>query len=80
MQLIKVNGEIIYSTCSILKEENEEILKTCLNDNFEIVPLNLDEIFLKSIPLLPSSIPNTLTICPTKLYEGFFIAKIKRTK
>lgn len=80
MQLIKVNGEIIYSTCSILKEENEEILKTCLNDNFEIVPLNLDETFLKSIPLLPSSIPNTLTICPTKLYEGFFIAKIKRTK
>ena len=80
MQLIKVNGEIIYSTCSILKEENEEILKTCLNDNFEIVSLNLDETFLKSIPLLPSSIPNTLTICPTKLYEGFFIAKIKRTK
>lgn len=80
MQLIKVKGEIIYSTCSILKEENEEILKTCLNDNFEIVSLNLDETFLKSIPLLPSSIPNTLTICPTKLYEGFFIAKIKRTK
>lgn len=80
MQLIKVNGEIIYSTCSILKEENEEILKTCLNDNFKIVSLNLDETFLKSIPLLPSSIPNTLTICPTKLYEGFFIAKIKRTK
>lgn len=80
MQLIKVNGEIIYSTCSIFKEENEEILKKCLNDNFTIVPLNLDETILKNIPTLPSTIPNVLTICPTELYEGFFIAKIKRTK
>ena len=27
------NGELIYSTCSILKEENEEVLKTILEDN-----------------------------------------------
>ncbi len=30
------------------------------------------------IPLLPTSLPGTLCICPTGYYEGFFVAKLRR--
>jgi len=67
-------GIIIYSTCSILKEENEDILKYFLNQKqVEIVPLTL-----KGIIELPSTINGVITICPTSEYEGFFIAKLKK--
>lgn len=77
---LKVNGELIYSTCSILKEENEEILKHILNknNNIEITPLNLNN--FKDLPLLPSNINGTLCVMPTKEYEGFFVSKLKRIK
>lgn len=77
---LKVNGELIYSTCSILKEENEEILKHILNknNNIEITPLDLNN--FKDLPLLPSNINGTLCVMPTKEYEGFFVSKLKRIK
>lgn len=77
---LKVNGELIYSTCSILKEENEEILKHILNknNNIEIIPLDLNN--FKDLPLLPSNINGTLCVMPTKEYEGFFVSKLKRIK
>lgn len=76
---LKVNGELVYSTCSILKEENEDIVKSILNkySNIEIVPIDIKE--YPDIPLLPSDIPGTITICPTIYYEGFFVAKLKKT-
>ena len=71
------NGELIYSTCSILKEENEDILNSILEDNsLSIVPIT--ELDTKEIPLLPSNIDGVITVCPNKYYEGFFVSKIKK--
>ena len=40
IKLTKVGGEITYSTCSILKEENEEVIKDALKTNLvEIIPI-----------------------------------------
>lgn len=78
-KIIKSGGEIIYSTCSILKDENENIVSLLLNNNdFEIVPL--DENIFINIPKLPVTIPGTICVCPNELYEGFYIAKIKKIK
>lgn len=75
--ILKPNSEMVYSTCSILKEENENnILKILSNKNIEIVPIN-KEIF-KEIPTLPVSIEGTVSVCPNELYEGFFIAKLRK--
>ncbi len=73
---LKENGEIIYSTCSILKEENEKVLQAVLKDNpnIEIVPLDLDN--YKDLPLLPVLLPGTLCVVPNEYYEGFFVAKL----
>ena len=77
IKIVKKNGEIIYSTCSILKDENERLLKEVLKkSNVELVPIN-EEMF-QNIPLLPTEIPETICICPTELYEGFFVAKLRK--
>ena len=78
VKILKVNGELVYSTCSILKEENEAILKEILKlPNIEIVPI--DEQMFKKVPFLPVNIKGTICVCPSDLYEGFFVAKIRKT-
>ena len=80
VKILKVNGELVYSTCSVLKEENEKVVEEILKlGNIEIVPI--DEEKFKDIPLLPVTIEGTICVCPTDLYEGFFVAKlIKKSK
>lgn len=79
VKILKANGELIYSTCSILKEENERVVEEILSlENLEIVPI--DEGYFKDIPLLPVNIKGTICVCPTDLYEGFFVAKLKKIK
>ena len=77
LKILKPGGEMVYSTCSILKQENEEILeKVLIKANAEIEPINLTE----NIVTLPSKIEGTITVCPTENYEGFFVAKIRKLK
>ncbi len=75
--LIKSSGEIIYSTCSITLEENEQLIKRFLEEfpEFALMPAN---------PFL--GIPGFLGLSETqRLFphlhdtEGFFIAKLKKT-
>lgn len=81
INLLKKGEEMVYSTCSILANENEEILQKIQKENktgnkIEIVPINFEGI--EKLPLLPTTIEGTLCVLPNELYEGFFLAKIKR--
>ena len=77
IKILKPGHEMIYSTCSILKNENEENLNKILKTGkVEVVPLN--EKITSNLPLLPSTIKGTITVCPTSQYEGFFVAKIRK--
>ncbi len=59
---LKKGGYLVYSTCSILKEENEDIINKFLNKNndFEIVT------------------DSKFTIMPDKEKDGFFICKLHK--
>lgn len=72
LRLLKKGGTLVYSTCSILKEENELLLARVLPKEATYEPLPP----LAGVPLLPSA-EGTLTVCPTELYEGFFVARIR---
>lgn len=77
LNILKKNGEVVYSTCSILKEENELILKKILKQGkYEIIPINLEK--YKTLPLLPTIIEDVMCVMPTELFEGFFVAKIRK--
>ena len=75
IKILKKGSIMAYSTCSILKQENEEIVKQVLKD-VEIVPIDFEGI--KDLPVLPSEIKGTLTVMPTEEYEGFFIAILRK--
>ena len=78
IKILKPGGELIYSTCSILKEENEKIVKEILKpENIEIVPID-KEMFKGEIKFLPASIEGTICLMPDALYEGFFVAKLRK--
>jgi len=77
VKITRKGGEIIYSTCSVLKEENENVIKEVLKTGkAEIVPIDTRD--FEGIPLLPVEIDGTVCVCPTELYEGFFVAKLKK--
>ena len=77
--VLKPGREMIYSTCSILKEENEENLSKILKSGkVEIVPIDIEKEVFKDIPLLPVNIQGTVCVCTNELYEGFFIARLKK--
>ena len=77
VKILKQGQEMVYSTCSILNVENEEIVSKILKNNkVEIVPIEFEG--KEELPLLPTKIDGTLCVIPTELYEGFFIAKIRK--
>ena len=79
IKILKPGAEMVYSTCSILYEENEKNIEKILKDyNVQIVPIEFQGI--EELPILPTKIKGTLLLAPNELYEGFFVAKIKKVK
>ena len=79
ISLLKPGGNMIYSTCSILYCENEQVVKQVLKTGqVELQPI-ITEKFL-SMPLLPNHLEGTITICPSSTWEGFFVAALRKIK
>ena len=77
LKILKPGKDMIYSTCSILSKENEEIVSKALKGtNAKIIPISLKG--LEEKDRLPTKIPGTLCIAPSNIYDGFFIAKIQK--
>ncbi len=77
INILKKGSEMVYSTCSILQEENENIIENILKTNkVEIVDIDFKEI--SELPKLPTKIEGTLCVMPNEEYEGFFVAKLKK--
>lgn len=78
---LKQNGEMVYSTCTLNKQENEEILSYGIeNLNIEILDVNLKlkDSIRANAKGLNKQVEKALKVLPNKEQEGFFIAKIRK--
>ena len=76
VELIKPGGTIVYSTCSILPAENEEIVSEILSCG--AVELDCIDAEALGLPTVKNRLEGTVTVLPGELYEGFFVARLKR--
>ncbi len=79
LRLLTPGRELVYSTCSILRMENEDVVTAAIRSGrAELVPI--DHPMTAHLPLLPTSLPGTLCVCPDGLHEGFFAAKLRKKR
>ncbi|MEE0946520.1 MAG: RsmB/NOP family class I SAM-dependent RNA methyltransferase [Acutalibacteraceae bacterium] len=75
LSLLKKGGTAVYSTCSVLPIENEEIVNKIINKHScKIIPIENNS--LNCLPTLPCSLNGAVCVCPNDRFEGFFVAKI----
>lgn len=78
---LKPNGMMVYSTCTLNKDENENVLQWAIeNFNVKLLDINIDfkEKMQGFNDGLDGSINKAIRILPSKNMEGFFVAKLKK--
>lgn len=78
---LRPGGELVYSTCTYAKEENEEVVQNLLDNvrNAKLEPLGLDVPHEPGLSDYGSEFGRCYRIYPHHLQsEGFFIAKIRK--
>ncbi|SEF90723.1 16S rRNA (cytosine1407-C5)-methyltransferase [Caloramator fervidus] len=78
---LKPNGIMVYSTCTLNKKENEEVINWAL-DNFNIKILSIEKFdsnFLNGLTKgLNEELKKCIRVIPNQIYEGFFVCKIQK--
>lgn len=81
-EALKPNGILVYSTCTLNREENEYILDWALkNLNIKLVDINIqikDALKAFNDNELDKSLDKAIRILPSKNTEGFFVSKFKK--
>ena len=70
---VRPGGVLVYSTCTLLSEENEAVFTDFINKNRNFIPLDF------ALPGVGASTDGMLTLWPHKTgTDGFFIAKARK--
>lgn len=74
-QYLKKGGIMIYSTCTLNKEENEENIEWFIDKHKDC---NIKKIFIGNQNNLVYNRNGSLTIIPNENMDGFFVAKLEK--
>ena len=74
---LKKNGELVYSTCSILKEENEDIIEEFLKENSQYEICKENEKNYENIAIFGEK-DKYINLYPSQENDGFFICKLQK--
>ncbi|MFT7432916.1 MAG: 16S rRNA (cytosine967-C5)-methyltransferase [Alphaproteobacteria bacterium] len=76
-RLLKVNGIMVYATCSLFHEEGEKQIESFLKNhaNFEVVPVTLDEVGGNEYIINDQGEVRTT---PAENMDGFFAARLRK--
>ena len=88
ISLLKPNGIVVYSTCTLAPEENEEVINWALK-RFDVSPVEIQlpkfkELnYINGIPswgikTYDKRISHSIRIIPNNIYEGFFICILQK--
>ena len=81
-QALKPGGDLVYSTCTLNREENENIIEWALDTSNEMkIKTETINLNIKNIVDLNSEnieVKKAIKIIPSRETEGFFIAKLKK--
>ncbi|NRA86459.1 MAG: RsmB/NOP family class I SAM-dependent RNA methyltransferase [Rhizobiales bacterium] len=82
-KLVKKGGRLIYATCSLFKQENEQQVEKFLNNNSEFTLLDYatewETLVKTDVPKSASSLDGTLLLTPHQhATDGFFVAIMQR--
>lgn len=78
-KLVKPHGRLIYVTCSLLQEENEQQLAWFLEHHANFAPLPIDEVWAETIGGPPPPPGPCLRLSPASSgTDGFFCAILER--
>jgi 16S rRNA (cytosine967-C5)-methyltransferase len=79
--LVKLGGRLIYATCSLLYEENEQQIFDFLRNHDEFIPIPIDQVWLEAIGQSPPPTGPYLRLSPASTgTDGFFCAVLERTR
>ncbi len=79
-RLVKPGGRLIYATCSLLQEENEQQLFAFLNDHSNFAPIPIDRVWSETVGGPPPPTSPCLRLSPASTgTDGFFCAVLERT-
>ena len=77
--LVRVGGRLIYATCSILYEENEQQLIDFLKNNDHFITIPIDQVWVETIGRLPIPTGPSLRLSPASTgTDGFFCTVLQR--
>jgi NOL1/NOP2/sun family putative RNA methylase len=77
VKAVKSGGVIVYSTCTLNQEENEEVIEFALNNlNIAIADIDIEISGSVENSYGSSEIVKSIRIIPSKYMEGFFVCKM----